>query len=333
MEMEDIVPLTHAVPEAQRLRMRRSIRKLTAVLGETPVIEVSQSPRRRLASASLSSLRAPHIKPQSHGSTFAHASDGHRGSLFVHASATLSSLVLPFHKHTQAGALLHRQDVHSHPPDHPRPSLVVRVPHTPPPKYPLFEDSPQYESPLSIHTPSSSDSPFPPDSPLPSHSPFSSNFSPIAESPSPEPDRRRLHLAKISRTLGENVPPEMVSCEPAPIHIEPAPIHIRRRRQTILTKSPHFSLTERKAEVTVTLASTIPSTAISPPTSLWLLRTPRKPSAIARSRSATVAYGESHRHDPARPHYAKAKWTDPTTAGDVGMDVEGMVREMRPVSG
>ncbi|KAJ7894834.1 hypothetical protein B0H14DRAFT_3426442, partial [Mycena olivaceomarginata] len=122
-----IPPTTHDIPHTDRLRMMRSMRKLTAVLGETPV----------------------------------------RGGFFFHASASLSSLALPFQKSDAP-----------HIPE-PRPSLVLRVPDT-------F-------------------------APLPS--PLSPGFSPTLMSPtSPleEPDRRRQRLAKVSRTLGETVPPELI---------------------------------------------------------------------------------------------------------------------------
>jgi hypothetical protein len=139
-----IPPTTHAIPHTDRLRMMRSMRKLTAVLGETPVVEIS-SP-------------APHLLAPT---------PGKRGGFFFHASASLSSLALPFQKSDAP-----------HIPE-PRPSLVLRVPDT-------F-------------------------APLPS--PLSPGFSPTLMSPtSPleEPDRRRQRLAKVSRTLGETVPPELI---------------------------------------------------------------------------------------------------------------------------
>ncbi|KAJ6453760.1 hypothetical protein C8R45DRAFT_1038812 [Mycena sanguinolenta] len=153
-DIDVLPPTTHEIPRPARLRMMRSMRKLTAVLGETPVVETQ--------------LLAPN--------------SGKRG-FFFHASASLSSLALPLRKSDAPPA------------QEPRPSLVLRVPET-------FE-------------------------PLPS--PLSPGFTPSLMSPtSPEeePDRRRLHLAKVSRILGENVPPELI--------LPDASIKRRRRASTLI---------------------------------------------------------------------------------------------------
>ncbi|KAJ7264520.1 hypothetical protein B0H12DRAFT_230219 [Mycena haematopus] len=163
-----VPPTTHEIPHTDRLRMMRSMRKLTAILGETPVVE-TYSP-------------APHsLAPDS----------GKRG-FFFHASASLSSLVLPSKKSDTLPA-----------PEH-RPSLVLRMPDT-------FE-------------------------PLPS--PLSPGFSPTLMSPTspqeeqPDSDRRRLCLSKVSRTLGENVPPELILPESG----------IKRRRRASSLILPESSL-------------------------------------------------------------------------------------------
>ncbi|KAF7354247.1 hypothetical protein MVEN_01112600 [Mycena venus] len=161
-------------PHTDRLRMMRSMRKITAVLGETPIVETT-SPAPQLLAPS-------------------NSNSGHKRGFFFHASSSLSSLALPFQK----------SDSSSNVPD-PRPSLVLRVPDT----Y-TFE-------------------------PLPA--PLSPSFSPTLLSPSspsePEPDRRRLCLAKVSRTLGETVPPELIfTAEP----------DIKRRRRASTLVLPESEL-------------------------------------------------------------------------------------------
>ncbi|KAJ6566551.1 hypothetical protein B0H19DRAFT_1138144 [Mycena capillaripes] len=168
-ESNAVPPTTHAMPHTNRLRIMRSMRKLTAVLGETPVVEMP-SP-------------APHL--------LAPSDTGKRG-FFFHASASLSSLALPFQKsetsHVAEG----------------RPSLVLRLPDT-------FE-------------------------PLPA--PLSPSFSPTLMSPStppPEQERRRQRLAKVTRTLGENVPPNLIISSP----------DIKRRRRASTLILPESALEQQ----------------------------------------------------------------------------------------
>ncbi|KAF8202626.1 hypothetical protein K438DRAFT_1965117 [Mycena galopus ATCC 62051] len=156
-----VPPTTHEIPHTDRQRMMRSMRKITAVLGETPVVEAA-SP-------------APHLLAPNSG----------KHGFFFHASASLSSLVLPMKKSDRAQT------------PEPRPSLVLRVPET---------------------------SKF---TPLPS--PLSPSFSPTLispTSPQEDQDRRRLCLSKVSRTLGETVPPELIFTEPA--------VKRRRRASTLI---------------------------------------------------------------------------------------------------
>ncbi|KAK7019345.1 hypothetical protein R3P38DRAFT_2978543 [Favolaschia claudopus] len=163
-----VPPTTHDIPHPDRLRMVRSMRKLTAVLGETPVVETASPP--------------PHLLTP-------------KRSFFFHASASLSSLTLPFQKSDAPAAA------------EPRPSLVVCVPPVPHKFTPL-------PSPLSpTFTPTFS----PPPSPV---------------SPEQEPDRRRLRLAKVSRTLGETVPPELIFTEPV----------VKRRRRASTLVLPESAL-------------------------------------------------------------------------------------------
>ncbi|KAJ7348139.1 hypothetical protein DFH08DRAFT_1080249 [Mycena albidolilacea] len=94
-----VPPTTHDIPHTNRLRMMRSMRKITAVLGETPVVETT-SPAPQLLAPSNSN------------------SSPKRG-FFFRASSSLSSLALPFQKSESS----------SHTPE-PRPSLVLRLPDT-----------------------------------------------------------------------------------------------------------------------------------------------------------------------------------------------------------
>ncbi|KAJ7473035.1 hypothetical protein B0H11DRAFT_2037091, partial [Mycena galericulata] len=191
-------PTTHAMTHTDRTRLMRSIRKISAVLGETPVVDVSPN------------LLAPTLT-------------GKR-SFFFHASASLSSLALPFHKSDSSSSSSsspssesqrHRDDTT---PGHDRPALFVRLPDTfdplPAPLSPGF--SPTLLSPDSPCSPSASAS-----------APFSP-LSPVAYTPD---HARRLRSAKIARTLGEQVPPALILSSPAP---SPAQQVKRRRRASTL---------------------------------------------------------------------------------------------------
>ncbi|KAJ6565801.1 hypothetical protein DFH09DRAFT_1278474 [Mycena vulgaris] len=136
---------------AQRLRLVRSMRKITAVLGETPLVETTPAPTHNP-----NQLLAP--SPGKHG-------------FFYHASASLSSLALPFHKSDAVPAPPATAPAHDE-----RPALFLRLPDT-------FE-------------------PLPP--------PLSPTFSPTLLSPTTPPQadarRARTRLAKVARTLGESSP-------------------------------------------------------------------------------------------------------------------------------
>ncbi|KAJ7231158.1 hypothetical protein B0H12DRAFT_1146844 [Mycena haematopus] len=194
------VPLTTLdIPQPDRMRMMRSMRKLSSVLGEIPVVEVTRAP--------------PPI------------SAGQRRAFLIHSPPSLSLLADPFQKPILP------QDTHIYV----RPSLVLRVPHTPPPPSPH--------------------------SPLSPHSPPSPSFSPTAESPLRDSDRRRLRLAKVSRTFGEHVPPELVFAEP-----------LRRQRRATMAGPEFEHHAFAAAEATVAATSPIPKA----PEPLWLLRIPKR---------------------------------------------------------
>ncbi|KAJ7116934.1 hypothetical protein C8R44DRAFT_791664 [Mycena epipterygia] len=111
-----VPPTTHAIPHPDRLRLMRSMRKISAVLGETPVIDTTSS------TPQLLTLPAP------------------KRGFFFHASASLSSLGLSIQKSEP-----------SHATHDDRPSLFLRLPDTfeplPAPLSPSF--SPTLMSPTS----------------------------------------------------------------------------------------------------------------------------------------------------------------------------------------
>ncbi|KAJ6472343.1 hypothetical protein C8R47DRAFT_1295792 [Mycena vitilis] len=164
--MDDANTTNAVPPTTHRVRMMRSMRKLTAVLGETPIVEMP-SPAPQL------------LAPSKRG-------------FFFQASASLSSLslALPFQKSESA-----HDD---------RPALVLRLPETETETF----------------------------APLPH--PLSPSFSPTLLSPTTpttppreQEDRdRRRRLAKVARTLGEHVPPNLILSTPAAVR--------RRRRASTL---------------------------------------------------------------------------------------------------
>ncbi|KAJ7073193.1 hypothetical protein C8F01DRAFT_1362357 [Mycena amicta] len=167
-------PTTHnALPHAQRLRLMRSMHKLEAVLGETPLVV-------ELAS------RSPSISPL-HGRSFSVA--GRTQPRIYTPSERTSSL-------RRAASTKHGQDI--------RPMLFIDVP---PPSASLLSP------PLSPLTPSTDN--------IPSTS---------------DRDRRRK-LAKLTRTLGENVPPSLVFPEQADQRL----VKNRRRASTLTSQVPEIA--------------------------------------------------------------------------------------------
>ncbi|KAJ7467685.1 hypothetical protein FB451DRAFT_1483107 [Mycena latifolia] len=166
-------PTTHALPHAERLRLMRSTRKLGALLGETPL----------LADIRLTAFSPTHARSSSTMST-----DSKRlGRLYkdthtVPRSSSLSIAAAPPVSVPQATAS-HGQAVPVA-----RPVLFLRLPARAGP------------ASRAEHTP------------LPS--PLSPLFgralnSPVTPTAAGDASRRRK-MAKLVRTLGENVPPELV---------------------------------------------------------------------------------------------------------------------------
>ncbi|KAF7313143.1 hypothetical protein MKEN_01000500 [Mycena kentingensis (nom. inval.)] len=123
------------------------------------------------------------------------------GMLYSQASASLSSLSLPLQKPDVTTASL---AAHTDEKDKERPSLVLRLP--------AFE-------PLDLATD------------VTSPARFSSSFPPS------EQEQRRLRLAKVSRTLGESIPPSLI--------FTPSHPDIKRRRRASSLITPESALEQR----------------------------------------------------------------------------------------
>ncbi|KAJ6609584.1 hypothetical protein B0H10DRAFT_2063619 [Mycena sp. CBHHK59/15] len=161
-------PTTHVIPDTDRQRLVRSIRKIGSVLGETPLLEANSAPAHQ------------------HSSSSTNTGSRRLGPFFQ----SLSSLSL-----SPSDASSSKSDSGHSELSLTRPSLCLRVPD-------VFE-------------------PLPP--------PLSPTFSPSLASPLTPPDNddstRRRTMAKLTRTLGENVPPELVFS---------APVKRRRRASTLI---------------------------------------------------------------------------------------------------
>ncbi|KAJ7478402.1 hypothetical protein FB451DRAFT_1452917 [Mycena latifolia] len=169
---QDVPPTTHTIGHAERARLVRSMRKVSAVLGETPLIETTGPTPGLLAPSAASTKRG----------------------FFYHASASLSSLALPFTKSESHAPATPASDE--------RPALFLRLPDT-------FTPLP---SPLS-----------------PTFSP--TLMSPTTPPPTVvDHEGRRLRMAKVARTLGESVPPALILSAPTPS----AAVKRRRRASTLI---------------------------------------------------------------------------------------------------
>ncbi|KAF8209030.1 hypothetical protein K438DRAFT_1811616 [Mycena galopus ATCC 62051] len=164
-------PTTHALPHSQRLRLMRSTRKLSALLGETPLLVENSAP----CSTSCT--------PTHSRSASAMVADSRPSGHIYMASAALpcpSSLNLRPQNQVVHPASASTQLA--------RPMLLLHLP-------------------AACGSPSSTER-------TPLQSPLSSTFSLALNSPAtptfPVVDPRRRKMAKVMRTLGENVPPELV---------------------------------------------------------------------------------------------------------------------------
>ncbi|KAJ6559351.1 hypothetical protein B0H10DRAFT_2119586 [Mycena sp. CBHHK59/15] len=145
-------PTTHVIPDTDRQRLVRSIRKIGSVLGETPLLEANSAPAHQ------------------HSSSSTNAGSRRLGPFFQ----SLSSLSL-----SPSDASSSKSDS----------GTLRTLPHT---------SIPVPARPRCVRAATST--------PL-------SNFSPSLASPLTPPDNddstRRRTMAKLTRTLGENVPPEL----------------------------------------------------------------------------------------------------------------------------
>ncbi|KAF7342466.1 hypothetical protein MVEN_01836100 [Mycena venus] len=168
-------PTTHALPEAQRRRLMRSTRKLGALLGETPLVveSVSTAPMSWTRRHSHSVSAVAHESKRS-GRVYTAESD----SLSRTSSLRLAKapVVAEATSHTDSSLA----------PPVARPMLYLSLPSS-------GASSPAERTPL----------------PSPLSPSFISLISPTTPTPTADTTRRRK-MAKLVRTLGENVPPELV---------------------------------------------------------------------------------------------------------------------------
>ncbi|KAJ7501731.1 hypothetical protein B0H11DRAFT_1990831 [Mycena galericulata] len=173
-------PTTHTITHAQRLRLMRSTRKLGSLLGETPLVVESQS-----SSAAPSVFTPSHSRSSSTMSTESKRS----GRYFMHPDTTPRSSSLGLSAAPPAAQTTSHAASSSMGSHVPRPMLFLRLP------------VPGADSALTAPAERT---------PLPS--PLSPTFSLVLNTPPTPPAdaSRRRKMAKLVRTLGENVPPELV---------------------------------------------------------------------------------------------------------------------------
>ncbi|KAJ7458900.1 hypothetical protein FB451DRAFT_1507005 [Mycena latifolia] len=174
-------PTTHALSRAERLRLMRSTRKLGALLGETPLLaEIRPAGARPSSKAShgrSASTMSAVFKPT--GRLV------HGGQTITRSASFRISTALPVSQATPAPE-----------PARPAPGATSARPI-------LFLDLP-VPGPGGLTTPAER-TPLP--SPLSDTSSIVFNAPPT---PSEDAHRRRRKMARVVRTLGENVPPELV---------------------------------------------------------------------------------------------------------------------------
>ncbi|KAJ7676628.1 hypothetical protein DFH06DRAFT_1317249 [Mycena polygramma] len=275
-------PTTHTLPPAQRLRLLRSTRKLGAVLGETPLLLESQS------HSPTPPISHPFVLGRS-ASTRSASSTNRRVYMASEPLPRSSSLSLKLgepsqpHTHTRSHAHMHAD----------RPTLVLRLP---------VAD----EDPTGIT------------------SPLSPTFGLALNPPStPTADAtRRRRMAKLTRTLGENVPPELVFASASASRTQ----QHRRRASTLSSGVPESrrrgmdlaSATTMVEEQPFSYPSTVPVPAAYP----------------SRTSSDTFASADTHRSDapllpPPRLHRAERAEGWSGEWGGAVADMEDVVRNLR----
>ncbi|KAJ6574209.1 hypothetical protein B0H19DRAFT_1341231 [Mycena capillaripes] len=183
-----VPPTTHTVPRHQRIRLMRSTRKLTALLGTTPLLLDPRSESEPPRTADSESPLEP-IDSQASPATIA--------SIISYASEN------PDAAEERPAALVPAMT----PASGRRPTLLLRINTVPPRSSRRRSNSQGWGRPASLAI----------DRPLPS---------PVFSSDSAGPSAadavlaaRRKKMARVARTLGENVPPELVfpraPCSPA----------------------------------------------------------------------------------------------------------------------
>ncbi|KAJ7131113.1 hypothetical protein C8R44DRAFT_731379 [Mycena epipterygia] len=199
---------THMLKHDQRVRLLRSTRKVEALLGETPLFV--DSPR-------AAAFEFP-VPPNPINGIRANENNG-RPAAFIYAATPRSSSLGVYHPDSPGHASSSRAN--SHPPAHPRPLLAVRVPPT------ADADPPPSASSLSFS--------------LAFDRPRTSSDSSLASSlaPADEARRRRTRkMARVVRTLGENIPTELVFPVPStPVRARTSSGGIGRQRSK-LSRNP-----------------------------------------------------------------------------------------------
>ncbi|CAK5262420.1 unnamed protein product [Mycena citricolor] len=188
-------PTSHTLSRSHRLRLMRSTRKLGALLGETPLVIERDDPGEEFDGG------PPAMVP----STSSHAST----STLKRSASSASTM-----SRTSVGIYVRRHarghdpanlSISSHHEMDPRPTLVINLP-----------PSHMFDS----HRTSWSSSPSTPaESPVLTPATLISAGLTTPTAGDESSARRRQVLAKLSRTLGENVPPELVFPDPKVLDI------------------------------------------------------------------------------------------------------------------
>ncbi|KAJ6550253.1 hypothetical protein B0H19DRAFT_187613 [Mycena capillaripes] len=193
-------PTTHALPHAQRLRLMRSTRKLGALLGETPLVETTTTAPSSFAPSLSRSPSTMSTDSKRSGRVYMSESIPRTSALKLKLTKPPPTADAAFHAHGHG---------HAHAD---RPTLVLRLP---PPTHAGPAHSPVERTPLV--------------SPLSPTFGFGLALNSPATPTFPAESSRVRKMAKLARTLGENVPPELVFRDAA------AATNSRRRRASVLS--------------------------------------------------------------------------------------------------
>ncbi|KAJ7668061.1 hypothetical protein B0H17DRAFT_1210126 [Mycena rosella] len=277
-------PRTLALPPTHRAHLIRSTRKLGALLGETPLVDAAYS-RGHTASSSVSSVSS------NTNSTVSKRS----GRIFAEASTRSSSLAVD-RSHSRAHSTPNADanmnpNIKANAPAHARPTLYLRLAA---PARPI--------SAVSLVSPTS-----------PTFSPRTPTFSPAVA--------RRRKMAKLARTLGHNVPPELVFSSvdarekfdytPSPSRI-PGLATLAPARPHAAPSSPVDSLASPTREASASATSYHHSTLLSPRTmSAMSMRRGDSDADDSDGYEWVDAAPASYPPAPRSPHYVRAPptWT------------------------